>query len=1400
MYPFDLIVDELDLKRDLSRSPIFDLLIEYQVEDYEDQSHATDPAARDNQNFTDNDLDNKTSIYDLNLVFVKTNNSLSLEFRYNTDLFEKNDIAKLFDHYSELVNIVSDSKKKKLADYNIQTDKDRNLIESFNKTDFEFDHSSNFLEYFSNQVDINPEKIALKFNNIEMTYREIDIKTNQMANFLLKVGALEQDDFVVLILDRSHDVVLSILATWKAGAAYIPIDPEYPSARIESILLDSKPKIVVFNNESKRSVFGNLGETTKHIVIDDFLEKSELESEIKTNVFINSSSLSYVIYTSGSTGKPKGAMVEHIGMLNHLLAKTNDLDINSDSIVSQNSSICFDISVWQFFVALMNGGKTIIYSNKDILNPIEFIEKVCSDKVNILELVPSYLNLLLDELSFQQKPDLKLSYLLVTGETLKKHLVERWFSNFDIPVVNAYGPTEASDDITHHIMTKSPELPTVPIGKTVQNFNIYIVDENLQQCPVGVKGEICVSGIGVGRGYLNNSEQTNKVFMTDPFNKEKDLRLYKTGDLGRYLPTGEILFYGRKDFQVKINGNRIETGEIESKLLELNGVNDAIVLVSENDRNEQFLVAYILIKNSLENTIIRNYLLSKLPSYMIPSFFIQMDKFPLSDNGKVNRKAFPEPEYNDSKSEKLLAKNKLENTILSIWEVVLNRKEISMSDQFFELGGNSLKAIQIVSKIFRECQVKAEIQDLFQYPVLLDFSEQIAKKEKTNFEEIPLVPLAEYYDLSGSQKQMWFLSQLDKDSTSYNMNFSYAFSKELKIDLLEKTFDLIINRHESLRTRFISVDGEIKQQILSSNENNFRLKQVNITSETKSVQSILDEASQKPFSLEKDSLFRATLVSKGEHYYLVMTIHHIISDGWSNTVLLEELLEIYQSLLENRETKLRTLNIQYKDYAHWLNKQSETDSEMRKFWHKHLSGTLPYTEIKPDNGITGQTESQCEFHSTELSTELTKKFKRLMKDNNQTLFITFTAVVNVFLYLYNNNKENLLGTVISGRNHIDLEKLIGLFFNSVPIKLTIKEETTFLNFLNSASEIIGEIYKYQAYPYDRLLKEIPHKYSVHITTEQIEENESTSTDSRSNISIVQEVDVKQEFKIDYDIAFVLLESSKTIEVQMIYNELLYNKSTIERITNSLIRLIDQIASSPERSISEYSLKDNDEKVNEYWNQYFNTELKKLTFPFISRLNSDEKLTKLEITSINLDLDAVNLLFSAVSTIGKEYTFKNEFSLGYLECKSKDFNYVPIKLTIDELSNLESTAALHIDHINNYKNTLNNESIFFEQSSLIINIDAQNTSDLEIEQIINERKDLYQSTLIFVLQRKDDSFVYSLYYNQKDNKDGAIINFAGQMARLIETIASDSNQLLASIEVLSSEEKYKLYMTSLSEIN
>ncbi|MBG9773056.1 non-ribosomal peptide synthetase [Brevibacillus laterosporus] len=931
------------------------------------------------------------------------------------------------------------------------------IINQFNATERDFDTKRSIHHYVEEYALKQPEKVALRYQDCRITYQELNEWANRLGHFLSKTG-LTTEGLVGIYMERSPRMVESILAVWKVGAAYTPIDPKYPLDRVFGILQESKAQVLLTTSDLVSNTV-RAGFVGRIICLDQIVDELMKESGDNVNIPLDMNQLSYVIYTSGSTGKPKGAMVEHIGMMNHIFAKVDGVEITAESIVAQNSSHCFDISVWQFFVALVSGGTTVIYPNELILNTKHFIEKVKQDSVTVLEVVPSYLSVMLDLLEKEVQIFHSLEYLLVTGETLKQNVVEKWFKLYPlIPIINAYGPTEASDDITHYYMDSVPEMPAIPIGQPLQNFNIYIVNENLQQCPIGVKGEILVSGIGVGRGYLYDTERTQASFMDDPFTDEKGRRMYKTGDLGRWLPGGIIEFYGRKDHQVKIRGFRIELGEIESKLVQIPSINEAIVTDLEDELGNKYLCGYIVCKSKVDNAEVKATLSKVLPGYMIPSYLIQLDQMPVNTNGKVDRKALPVPVI-DATREVIEAENITEEKLIQIWESVLGIKGISVTDHFFENGGHSLKAIMLLSRIHKIFDVEMSLRQIFEMPTIKEQATYLRNAEKSMHFSIQPAPKKDCYPLSDGQKRLFLQHQLNMESTSYNMPGVMLMEGELDKGRLENVLQEIVNRHESLRTLFDLVDGEPMQII--QEESQLTLNYMNVEERDINEQIKLFV---RPFDLSKSPLLRVTIAELSDKRHLLLVdLHHIISDGVSMGVLIRDMMDLYQG------KELAPLPIQYKDFTNWQAQEGKKIMDIQgEYWKKIFANEVPVLSLPTDGDRPKMRRLEGERIRFVLDSDIGQGVYEVSKKSNTTIFMVLMATYQILLAKYANQEDVVTGTAVAGRSHSDLENVMGMFINILPIRTQPQSGKIFVEYLGEVKQLVLQAFEHQHYPMEQL--------------------------------------------------------------------------------------------------------------------------------------------------------------------------------------------------------------------------------------------------------------------------------------------------------------------------------------------
>ncbi len=986
----------------------------------------------------------------LEFVFTREGDNISGQIRFapGTSKGDTFFMQRLPDHLVSLLEYVVKDVNTKVSHISFLSNQDKErLLFEFNGNHAEFPKDKPVYRFIEEWAGKEPNRVALAFAGKEVTYLSLNRRANQLAR-LLQASGIKTDETAAIMLDRSPLVVESILAVWKAGGAYIPIDPSSPRARITSVLKDSRAKVLL---TLRQYAAPDLEKDTNVRIIEPREAQDSNTADVGGETGMHS--LAYVIFTSGSTGKPKGAMVEHIGMMNHLHAKIHDLRLTNTSIAAQNATLTFDISVWQLFAALIPGGKTIIYPDEIILEPDRFITRLRDDRVTILEVVPSYLAILLETPALRQaSPTLSplpaLEYLLVTGEEIKPQLVKKWFENCPhIKLVNAYGPTEASDDITHFHMDNvlAAQCPRIPIGKPIQNTAIYIVDENMNLCPPGVKGEICVSGTGVGRGYLNNPElSAGKFIMTMPAGSDlsnpsnlsyKSYKIYKTGDLGRWLPDGNIEFFGRKDHQVKIRGFRIELGEIENELLAVKEVKEVVLTAKDDKKGNKYLCAYLVMKTkrNFNTREIEKYLTEKLPGYMVPAYFVQLDKIPLTPAGKIDRKALPEPDPGNRFAMKYVSGKML-------------KKKIPGHIKPGEIPGDFLRTFLHNNDL--EMILDKELNAINQY----------SKQQGIN-----------YYPLNHSQKMVYNVEKMYPGTACENEGYMVLYPGKIDKETLEKAINYAFSRNENLRTRIVEIEHDDfvgpAQYILE--HRNIQLDSFDFTGKDgkNHLKEWIEENTDKSCDIIDSDLFYFAFISvDGEKQGYYMKFHHFISDGGSRSRLINEIDKTYRDLKAGKiiHHRLNPSHTQFiLDEREYL--KSSHEKTDREFWLKYL---LPLPEKvvlsskKADPGNVKGNIIKLDF-----SIDLSRKMHEYCRQNKTSLFKLFLSALSIYISRVTRLDEFVISIINHGRSAEIHKKMMGMFLNFLPLKISIDNNMDFQNFTGKIGRDVDNILKnHSRYP------------------------------------------------------------------------------------------------------------------------------------------------------------------------------------------------------------------------------------------------------------------------------------------------------------------------------------------------
>ena len=1018
--------------------------------------------------------------------------------------------------------------------------------------------TANMTTMFANQAKLKPDAIALVHDNASITYRQLHERSNQVANYLLSLN-LPHEILIPICIERGINLVVGILGILKAGAAYVPIDPAYPAERIQYMLTDTRASLV-FSSQTGRKHLPSSG-NFKIIELNNpaFFHPFPVSF---SQVHIQPNQLAYVIYTSGSTGKPKGVMIEHGNAVAFLNWCQHEFSPASFDMVYACTSVCFDLSVFELFYPL-SIGKPI----RMVENGLHIPKYLTRDKKVMLNTVPTVIEYLLIE----QVNLANVAVINMAGEPVPPKVLQR-LNTHKIEVRNLYGPTE---DTTYSTVYRLYKNQPILIGKPITNSSIYLLNRQNELVPLGMPGEICIGGKGLARGYLHRPEMTAEKFIANPFAAGE--RLYKTGDLGCYTNDGNIEYLGRIDNQVKIRGYRIELGEIEQVIQQSGMVQNAVVAVHQDKAGNKLLIAYVTAEQPIDVESMNTGIRSKLPDYMLPARWMQLDKLPLTPNGKVDRKNLPEPEAQLLSLKQFEAPfNQIEKELVKIWKEVLSLESISVTDNFFEKGGHSIKAIQVLSRLHKSIGLKIDFSLFALHPTIRQFATAIKGQVKSAFTGIPQATPGEFYELSHAQKRMYVLCQLKGGSTSFNSPAAFQINGGLNTEVLKETFRLLINRHESLRTVFIEQDGVPKQKILQPDELPFQLQILDVSKNQEAadnVESYLQTEASTEFDLANGPLFKVILITQSPQLHtLFFNIHHIISDGWSKGILINDFIEILSALNTQRAPELLPLNITYKDYAAW---QKTIITTQHTFWKERLSTHVPVLNFPIDFERPAVVTFSGQLLQTVLPVKTTTQVNAFCVAHNITLNNLLFAVYGLMVAHFSKQQKVIIGTLTSGRSHAYLEEMAGLFINFLPITLEVKNTAPVLEYLQATRQMLAHAYSNQDYPFDLMVEHfgsardfsrnplfdtMVNFHSEHEGAQEYQVNGGTAAEKLTINPLPQFKENLFQSNLDFKLDIEPVDQS--LIFNLTYNTRLFKKERMESFLAEFKKLVEKIATEP----------------------------------------------------------------------------------------------------------------------------------------------------------------------------------------------------------------------------------------------
>ncbi len=1160
MYPFDRIMEDLDIQRNVGRNAIFDVLLALQnagaqISDA-DAAHITTGEIED--------LGRKAAKLDIELSFAEVGSYLAFDMTYNTAVYDEVSMKRMMCHYQQLWDTLLDNLDTPIKEISYISEKEEHqLLVDFNKTTAPYPNNLTIPEVFEKRVQESPNAIAVVYEDKQLTYKELQDLSNKFAQFIKQTYKIKPNDTVGIQLDRNEWFIVAFLGVLKLGGIYVPIDPEFPEDKINFIKEDA----------------GCVCCITKE-GLDAFIAVKDEIDLLDLTITRVENPLAYIMYTSGSTGTPKGVIINQKSIL-RLVMNTNYIDVTSQDTILGLSNFSFDGSTFDIFMPLLNGAKLVISEKNIFLDLQKFNELIITENISCFFITTALFNTIVEA----ELPALaQLKYILFGGEQVSVKHVKR-FKDVH-PLVNlhhVYGPTENTTFSTfYEIDTINDNHKTIPIGRSITNSTSYIIDVTNRLVPIGVPGEICLSGEGIAEGYLNRPDLTTAKFVPHPF-IEGSL-IYKTGDIGKWLSSGNIEFIGRKDDQIKIRGHRIELGEIENALLKIDAIDDAIVIARKNNNQEKEIVAYMMSAIELNTSELRNQLKKSLAVYMIPSYFVQLDEFPLNTNGKVNKKQLPNPEIThlSNASDYVAPRNSKEEVVVGIWSTVLQKDKIGVTDNFFELGGHSLKVARLIEEYRNAFKIKLSLEAIFSNPILEDHVQLIEESAYSEYNTIPVIATDVSYALSAGQRRLWTLSQLEGGASMYNMPFQVTLSEHYDVDIFKKAIRATIARHEILRTVFkIDTTGDLRQYIIPSDSFTLDIPFLDVTDKEdkeKRVASHIIEDSYIPFDLEQGPLLRVCLFQlEDDQYVFYYNMHHIISDGWSMEVLSKDVLAFYEAYKNNTAVAIDPLRIQYKEYANWQQLQLEEVSSQqdKEFWKEQLNGALPVLDLPSQNMRPTVNTSEGRLFRTYFSAEETTAIKAITKEHGGSLFIALLTTWNILLHKYTGERDIIIGTPVAGRNHIDLLDQIGFYVNTIALRNEVSPELSFVSFYKKIKEQTLKVYNHQMYPFDQLIDDldVQHQtgrnaiFDVILSLQNIVSNTedvSLPNDAFTTITDVGEAVAKFDLELNFQ------EVGSCMVFDIAYNTNVYDASMIEGLMNHYKQLWSALIAQPNELIADIS--------------------------------------------------------------------------------------------------------------------------------------------------------------------------------------------------------------------------------------
>lgn len=1043
--------------------------------------------------------------------------------------------------------------------------------------------NANVRQWFSETAFRFPTRTAIEHNGSQVTYEELEARTNRLANSLLAAGATK-GSLVGLMFEDRAEYIAAIIATLKAGCVFVPLDPETPQIRLEAMIDEVEPRwgLAGAASQEKLEHFENL-----RVISEVSLSKDTNPPSIE----LDPDDLCYIYFTSGSTGRPKGVAGRVKGIDHFIRWEIETFSIDEQVRGSQLVAPTFDAFLRDMFVPLCAGGTVCVPPGQETsVDSEKLVEWIDRERIGLIHCVPSLFRVILaGDLHADRFQSLK--HVLLSGEPLLPSDVRRWTSVFGerVQLVNLYGPTETTmTKFFYLVKAADSDKRAIPIGKPMPGARAIIVDQKGKPCAPGSVGEIYIRTPYRTHGYYRRPEITREVFIPNPFTGDENDLVYKTGDLGRTLSDGEFEFLGRRDGQVKVRGVRIELSEIEELLRSHSAIRDVAVVSHQEQDGGNSLCAYVVLKEATDLGALRTYLATTLPSYMLPSYFVELETLPRTLSGKVDRRALPKPEQARSEHSMPYVEpsTPVEKALAEIWCRVLKLKRVGVHDNFFVLGGHSLLATQLLSRIRGTFDVELHLRSLFDRPTIAQQAQAITElqlEQESERRDLEIKSDArrngEFFPLSYAQRRLFFLDQLEPGSAAYNIPDAVRLRGPLNVAALEQGLGEIVRRHESLRTVFSVVGDESKQVVRPYTPFGVSVVDLSGLSEHSQVQAarrLAEMEARRPFDLLHGPVMRATLLrsSPGEHV-LLLTLHHIVADEWSVGIFARELLDLYEEYAGGGPSQLENLQIQYIDFAQWQNEllSGETLDGLLSYWKRQLASPLPIMKLPTDRPRPSVQSSRGSRQPFALSYEVSDSLELLSQREDCTLFMTLLAGFTVLLHRYTGQDDVIVGTNIANRNRTELEKLIGFFVNMLPLRTQCGDNPSFRQLLKRVREVTLGAYAHQDLPFDKLVEELrPERTLTHTPVFQVVFSlQNAPSESARNMLLEMEQLPVDRGTSKFDLVLNMWKSGRRLQGSLEFNLDLFEPSTITRMLRHFEKLLGSIVDQPDARLDELEM-------------------------------------------------------------------------------------------------------------------------------------------------------------------------------------------------------------------------------------